>query len=93
MLEHVLRQIRGKVCNNEYIMTLHAEEEMSDDGLNVYDIERCILTGTIVEVQKDRFTGEQKYRVSGKSVSNTKIETIVKMGASKKLVIITVYAM
>lgn len=35
-------------------MTLHAEEEMSDDGLTIYDIEHCILTGKIIERQKNR---------------------------------------
>jgi hypothetical protein len=38
-------------------MTLHAEEEMDDD-LSIFDNERCILTGEMVERQKDRDTQE-----------------------------------
>ncbi|TET36392.1 MAG: DUF4258 domain-containing protein [Planctomycetota bacterium] len=85
--------MREKIRKNEYIMTLHAEEEMSDDGLSIYDVERCILTGAVIERQKDRLTSERKYRVKGKSVSGNNIEVIVKTGMSGKLVIITVYAL
>jgi hypothetical protein len=30
-------------------MTLHAEEEMREDGLSVYDVERANLTGRVLE--------------------------------------------
>lgn len=38
-------------------MTLHAEEEMSNDGLTIFDVERVVLTGDIVERQQDHNTG------------------------------------
>ena len=41
-------------------MTYHARKEMNDDGLTIYDVERGILTGAIVERQGDRTTGESK---------------------------------
>ncbi len=44
----------------QYVMTIHAEEEMSDDDLSIYDIEQAILTGEILERQKDRTTAESK---------------------------------
>jgi len=50
--------MRDKVRNCQYVMTLHAEEEMSDDELTIFDVERGILTGEIVERQKDAQTGE-----------------------------------
>ncbi len=34
-------------------MTVHAEEEMNDDGLTVFDVEHSILSGAIIERQKD----------------------------------------
>jgi len=58
MFERVLRQMRGKIRTRQYVMTLHAEEEMNDDGLTIFDVERGILTGEIVERQKDHATGE-----------------------------------
>ena len=39
-------------------MTLHAEEEMNNDDLTIYDVESAILTGKIVERQRDRETAE-----------------------------------
>ncbi len=39
-------------------MTTHADEEADEDGLSILDIESAILTGSIVNRQKDRETGE-----------------------------------
>ncbi len=35
MYERVLRQMREKIRTRQYVMTLHAEEEMSDDALTI----------------------------------------------------------
>lgn len=72
-------------------MTLHAEEEMDDDELTIFDIERCILTGKITERQKDRVTEEWKYVIEGQSVVGNAIGTVTKLSATGKLIIITVY--
>ncbi len=72
-------------------MTLHAEEEMTDDGLTVYDVECSILTGEIRERQKDKATGEWKYCISGETLGGREAEVIVKLSPTGKLVIITVY--
>ncbi len=53
MFNRVLKQMREKVRTRQYVMTLHAEEEMDDDGLTIFDVERGILTGEVVERQKD----------------------------------------
>ncbi len=34
-------------------MAIYAEEEMTDGGLTIYDVERGIVTGEIVERQKN----------------------------------------
>ena len=73
-------------------MTLHAEEEMDDDDLTIFDVESGILTGTIIERQKDRKTKERKYLVRGRTVDGTKALVVVtKFGRTGKLVILTVY--
>jgi hypothetical protein len=33
VFQRILKQIREKVRQRQYVMTLHAEEEMSDDNL------------------------------------------------------------
>ncbi|MGB9773919.1 MAG: DUF4258 domain-containing protein [Bacteroidota bacterium] len=72
-------------------MTLHAEEETSDDGLSIFDVERSLLTGEIVEPQKDAVTGEWKYLVKGNAVAGDEMMTVAKISPTGKLVIITVY--
>ena len=49
MLERFLKKIREKVRSRGFVVTLHADEEMNEDGLTVFDLERVLLTGDIVE--------------------------------------------
>ncbi|MEG4484868.1 DUF4258 domain-containing protein [Microcoleus sp. D2_18a_B4] len=72
-------------------MTLHAEEEMEDDDLTIYDVEQGLLTGEILECQKDTVTAESKYRVRGETTDGGEVELIVKLSPTGKVVIITVY--
>ncbi len=91
MFESILAKIREKIRLRQYVMTLHAEEEMSDDELSIFDIERCLLTGEIVERQKDSNTGEWKYLVKGQTIAEDKIVVVLKISPTGKLVFITVY--
>jgi len=91
MFDRVLKEMREKIRNHEYIMTIHGEEEMNDDCLTIFDVEHCILTGKILERQKDKITAERKYRINGKSLSGGGIEVVTKISPTGKLVIITVY--
>jgi hypothetical protein len=91
MFDRILRVMRQKIQTRDYIMTLHCEEEMSDDGLTIYDVEHGILTGKIAERQRDRVSAEWKYRVRGNSIAGGRVEIIAKFGATDRLVIITVY--
>lgn len=59
--------------------------------MTIFDVERCILTGKILERQKDKATAEWKYRIQGKSLSDGEVEVIAKLSPTGKLVIITVY--
>lgn len=83
--------MRDKIRKLEYIMSIHADEEMNDDCLTIFDVERCILTGKILERQKDKDTAEWKYRINGKSLSDSEIEVVAKISPTGKLVIVTVY--
>ena len=65
MYERILKQMRERIRTRKYVMTFHAEEEMTDDNLSIFDIERVVLTGEIVERQKDKSTKEWKYIVEG----------------------------
>ncbi len=73
-------------------MTIHADEEMDNDGLTIFDVENVILTGEIIERQKDRITKEAKYLVRGQVLNGADFAVLVtKFGISGKLIILTVY--
>jgi hypothetical protein len=79
------------VRTSRYVVTVHGVEEMEADGLTVFDIEHCILTGAVLERQTDRRTHEQKYLIRGKTLTGEKAAVVVKIGPTGKLVIVTTY--
>ncbi len=83
--------MREKVRARQYVMTTHARREMNADGLTIYDVERGILSGAIIERQKDQDTAEWKYRILGNTVAGEAVEVVGKLSPTGKLVIITVY--
>lgn len=54
MFDRILKRMRERVLARDYLMTLHAEEEMIDDGFTVIDVEYAVITGEITERQRDR---------------------------------------
>lgn len=93
MFDVILKEMRDKVRERKYVMTIHGEEEMNNDCLSIYDVERGILTGKIMERQKDKVTAEWKYRIAGQTVDGSEVEVIAKLSLTGKLVIITVYTL
>jgi uncharacterized DUF497 family protein len=91
MFARVLNKMREKIRSMDYIMTIHAEEEMNNDSLSIFDVENVILTGEIVERQKDQETGEWKYLISGETIDGDSLIVACKLSQIDKLVIITVY--
>ena len=64
---------------------------MANDNLSVFDVENGILTGEIVERQKDIETGEWKYLVGGKTVDGKDTIVVAKLSITDKMFIITVF--
>jgi hypothetical protein len=93
MFNRVLRRMQDKVRRRQYVMTYHARKEMQEDGFTIYDVERGLLTGEILERQRDRVTGESKYRIRGETMDGSEVEVLAKISPTGKLVILTVYAM
>ncbi|MEK6672454.1 MAG: DUF4258 domain-containing protein [Nitrospirota bacterium] len=91
MFDQIVKIMRKKIRNREYIMSIHGNEEMDEDSLSIYDVEHCILTGKIFERQKDKVTAEWKYRLNGQSLGGGKVEVVAKLSPTGKLVIITMY--
>lgn len=91
MFERILERMRRLVREEQYVLTIHGHEAMEDDDLTIFDIERCFLTGRIVERQRDRRRGDWKYLVQGKAFDRTSLVAVAKVGRTRKLVILTVY--
>ena len=91
MYYQILKQMRDNIRNNDYVMTLHAEEEMDNDNLTIFDIEGVILTGKIIERQRDQKTTEWKYLIEGITLENSTAVVVAKMSPKNTLVITTVY--
>ncbi len=72
-------------------MTIHADDEMDEDGLTIFDVENAILSGKIIERQKDQSPGEWKYLVKGESLASESIITVTKISPTGKLVFVTVF--
>ena len=74
-------------------MTTHADEEADADEFSVFDVEGAVLTGQIVERQKEVETGEWKYVISGAAVDGRPMAVVAKFGISAQMLyILTVYA-
>ncbi|WP_218576675.1 DUF4258 domain-containing protein [Desulfobacter latus] len=91
MHDRILQLMREAIRTRNYVMTLHAEEEMNDDNLTIFDVERIILSGKIIERQKDRRTAEWKYVIEGNDISKEIAVAVSKISVTGKMVIITVY--
>lgn len=67
------------------------KKKMNNDDLTIFDIECGILTGKIIERQKESLTGEWKYLVQGLTMTDLEVVVVTKLSPTGKLVIITVY--
>lgn len=91
MHERILQRFRDRIRSLDYVVTLHAEEEMDEERLSVFDLESAVLTGEIVERQRDRQTREWKYVVNGRGLDGGTVGVVGKLSPTGCLVIITVY--
>lgn len=91
MFEEILKKFRECIRTNSYVVTLHCAEEMDEDGLSIFDVESAILSGTILERQKDKEKGEWKYIIRGRAIDDLIIEIVTKLSHTQKMVFIMVF--
>jgi hypothetical protein len=87
-----IARFRELIRSLSYVVSVHAAEELEDDNLTILDLESIILTGEIVERQRDAQTREIKFLIRGFTLEGAAAETAVKLGPTGRLFIITVYA-
>lgn len=91
MYPRVLERFRSRIRERRYVVTLHALDEIDEDALSVFDVERAILTGEIIQRQRDQTTREWKYLVRGNAIDGRQIVVVSKLGLTDKLVVITAW--
>ncbi|MDD9980224.1 MAG: DUF4258 domain-containing protein [Gammaproteobacteria bacterium] len=91
MYPRILERFRSRIRERRYVVTLHALDEMDEDALSVFDLERTILTGEIIERQRDQATREWKYLVRRNAVDGRQVVIVGKLGPTDKLVVITAW--
>ena len=91
MYDRILKRMRELVRSRKYVMTVHAEDEMNTDDLAIYDVESAILTGQIIERQRDQASAEWKYLIAGRSLGDEGVTVVAKLSPAGKLVFITVF--
>lgn len=85
--------MRELVRTSKYVVTSHAAEEMEADELTVFDVEHAILTGEIVERQRDERTGQWKYVIVGIDLDGDSVGVVGRISRAGMLVLITVYGL
>lgn len=91
MGRRIIDRLRDKIRAGEYVVPVHAADELDDDEITIYDVENIILTGQIVERQRDAQTRERKYVVRGETLDGEAACSVVKIGPTGKVVVITAW--
>lgn len=66
-------------------------DEMNEDDLFVFDLEQCVLTGTIAERQWDDDFNDWKYVIHGQSADEEEIAVVAKLDGSRKTIFVTIF--
>jgi Domain of unknown function (DUF4258) len=93
MTQVSVAHLRQLIRTLSYFVSTHAADELEDDNLTILDLENIVLTGQIVERQRDRGSRETKYVVQGSTLDGTVAEVVAKVGHTGRLFIITVYVL
>ena len=91
-MKRTINKLRGLVGEQKYLISGHANEEMSDDELTSLDVEHAILYGKIAK----RFTKDPRgprYEIVGQALDDRQIAVVCRMLSTGRLRIITVFAL
>jgi hypothetical protein len=91
MARRNIDDIRDNVRVGTYDMTVHALEEMAEDGLDILDFEQSILYGQISRIEKDDPRGT-RYVIEGPAIEEQISVGSVGRFVDDRYLIITVYA-
>ena len=75
-----IARLRERVRNLDYAVSLHAAEELEDDNLTILDL--VLLSGELIERQRDRTTRETKFVVQGAAIDGQTAACVIIGGPS-----------
>ncbi len=91
MARRNLERIRGAICKATYDMTVHAAEEMAEDGLDITDVETAVHNGRLIKSETDDPRGT-RYTVHGIGTDGiTPVGIVGRFTETGRYLIITVY--
>lgn len=91
MAQRVIDRLRAKIRAGQYLVPFHAADELDDDEISILDVETIILTGEIIERQRDAQTRERKYVIQGETVDGEAACCVVKISPTGQVVLITAW--
>jgi len=91
MFDRELRRFREAVERGNSLVSQHALDEMDEDRLGILDVEPAMLSGAIVQRQRDRRTGERKAVIEGHASDGQRLAAVVKLTVAARMVLIPVY--
>jgi hypothetical protein len=87
-----IERIREKIRLRQYDMTVHAVEEMAEDGLDIVDMEHAVLTGRVARIERNDPRGN-KHVIEGMAADGvTRVGVVGRFTGSGRYLIITAYA-
>ncbi|MSP40028.1 MAG: DUF4258 domain-containing protein [Deltaproteobacteria bacterium] len=87
MYPRVLAKIRNLVKQGDYVLSIHAENELANDNLTEQDLEAAMLNGTIIRRERDPI-GRGKYVIEGKTQKGKGLTVVAQFFQTRQLVVI-----
>jgi hypothetical protein len=87
----VLQRIQIAISNGEYDVTVHAVEEMAEDGLDIFDVESAILNGQVTKAETDDPRGTRYTIIGTAQDERTRVGVVGRFKETGIFLIITVY--
>ena len=91
MSRRLLERIQVAILSGDYDLTRHAINEMAEDELSIFDVERTILSGEITKTETDDPRGP-RYTIIGLAEDRkTEVGVVGRFTETGVYLIITVY--
>ena len=91
MSARLLQRIQTAIVQGEYDVTVHAVEEMAEDGLDIFDVEAAIASGQVTKTETDDPRGA-RYTIVGTAVDErTRVGVVGRFKETGIFLIVTAY--